>query len=52
MFKGVEPLLQGYEVLGEGVEDIEFGYAVSGQFCVLLFRAKGVLLSIRSFTIH
>ena len=40
MFKGVEPLLQGYEVLGEGVEDIEFGYAVSGQFCVLLFRAK------------
>ena len=27
MFKGVEPLLQ-------------FGYAVSGQFCVLLFRAK------------
>ena len=52
MFKGVEPLLQGYEVLGEGVEDIEFGYAVSGQFLCVAVQAKGVLLSIRSFTIH
>ncbi len=46
MFKGVEPLLQGYECWERGVEDIEFGYVVSGQFCVVLFRGqKGVLFN-------
>lgn len=40
MFKGESPLLQNYEVRGEKAEDIELGYAVSGKFCVLLFRAK------------
>jgi hypothetical protein len=40
LFKGTEPLLQDYEVRGEGAENIELGYAVSGHFCVLLFRTK------------
>lgn len=40
MFKGGTPLLQDYEVQGEKAKDIELGYAVFDQFCVLLFRAK------------
>lgn len=40
MFKGDVPQLQEYELHGEKAEDIELGYAVSGRFCLLLFRAK------------
>ena len=39
-FKGGTPFLQGYELQGKEAENVELGYAVSGQFCVLLFRAK------------
>lgn len=40
MFKDGTLLLQDYEIRGDKSEDVELGYAVSGQFCLLLFRAK------------
>lgn len=39
LFKGDKLLLQEYALTGDGSGDVELGYALQGDFCVLLFRS-------------